>query len=347
MISSPDLAASRSRLADWLELRALFSNHGSGEADIASIARLTSDDHRDREIDESGGIAEEEILESGLEEAISRVSEEVGERSQSLTADYPFNVTTEPFRLSLKDVTQFNAAQSTYLFLLLMSAARDRTLPKSEKLAGLIRDGRTLFHACASVGVAGLLRNGHTFWFGWPRPDGANFLTALEQLCNEIGCGKAKDHIPAGLPDQAKDDNVDVVGWPQARKQRCGSLIVLCQATTGDNWDTKSIIPHIQAFKAWFELHPYALATASIALPFPAHHEVPEHPEEGFQAALYNALNRIESKNGVLIDRLRIVEAVSDVSADQIGRGHIAGMEKIAGLGTWVDEAIKAISLAE
>ena len=343
MISSPDLANSRSRLADWLELRALFSNHGAGEADLASVARLTSDDHREREVDETGSLADEEILESDLEDTIVRVSEEIGERLQTLGAEYPFSVTTQPFRLTLKSTTELKPPQWTYLFLLLISAERDKSLPKSETLAALIRKGRTLFHACASIGVAGLLRNGHTFWFGSPRPDGANFLAALAQLCSELSFGKAKDHIPAGLPEQPKDDNVDVVGWPRFRQQRGGNLIVLCQAATGDNWDTKSIIPHIQAFKAWFDVHPYALATASIALPFPAHHEVAEHPEEGFQAALHNALNRAESRNGILIDRFRIVEAVLDVSADQTSRGTVAGIEKLTDIELWVSDAMEAI----
>jgi len=344
MISSPDLMNSRSRLADWVELRALFSDHGAGEADLASIGRLTSDNHRDREVDETGSVTEEEILESDLEETLVRVSEEVGERLLALNTEYPFNVITQPFRLILKEVRHFSPAHWTYLFLLLMSAQRDKALPSSSRLEQLVRNGRTLFHACASIGVAGLLRNGHTFWFGSPRPDGANFLTALEQLCHEIGYGKAKDAVPPGLPVHAQDDYIDVIGWPRSRKQRYGNLIVLCQAATGANWDAKSIIPHIQAFKAWFDLHPYAMATASIALPFPAHHEVLEHPEQGFEAALHNALNRIENRNGVLIDRLRIVEAVSDVNSDQASRGKVAGVEQIAALEDWVRNTMQEIS---
>jgi hypothetical protein len=346
MIASPDLTNTRSRLADWLELRALFSNHGAGEADLASIARLTSDDHRDREIDEAGTVTEDEILELGLEETIARVSEEAGERSDALGAAYPFVITKRPFLLTVNDLRHLSPPQWTYLFLLLMSAYRDKSLPSSSQLAELVRVGRTLFHACASVGVAGLLRNGHTFWFGFPRPEGTNFLAALEQLCSEIGYGKAKDHIPPGLPERPQDDELDVVGWPKFRKQRYGNLIVLCQAATGDNWDTKSIIPHIQAFKAWFVMAPYALATPSIALPFPAHHEVSEHPEQGFQIALYNALARIELRNGVVIDRLRIVESVLDAGVDEGQHGRIAGIEKIDELKAWVSSAMHAISSA-
>jgi hypothetical protein len=68
MISSPDLKASRSRIADWLELRALFSEHGAGAADVASVLRLASDDHRLREVDETGSVVEEEITDIDTEE---------------------------------------------------------------------------------------------------------------------------------------------------------------------------------------------------------------------------------------------------------------------------------------
>ncbi len=62
MISSPDMRNSRSRLADWLELRALFGERGAGEADLASVLRLASDDHRDREVDDTGEVIEDRPL---------------------------------------------------------------------------------------------------------------------------------------------------------------------------------------------------------------------------------------------------------------------------------------------
>src|SRR5690242_20378755 len=125
MIASPDLADSRSRLADWLEVRAIFSSHGAGEADIASVARLTSDDHRDREVDESGAVVEEEILDASVEEHLARVSEEIGYRDASLGAEYPFNVETSPLHLTVKPTEGLTAANWSYLFMLLLSAERD------------------------------------------------------------------------------------------------------------------------------------------------------------------------------------------------------------------------------
>jgi hypothetical protein len=232
------------------------------------------------------------------------------------------------------------------LFLLLLSGERDKLLPSSDKIAALVRKGRVLFHACASIGVAGLLRNANTVWFGWPRPDGAGFLTALANLCERMGYGKAKQQIPAGLPTDAKDDQIDVIGWRTFRDQRNGNLLILCQAATGQSWDEKSIVNHVDAFRQWFDLSPYALATASIALPFPAHHEVNEYPEEGFQAARHNAALRSQSRHGVLIDRLRIVEAVFDVTGDSRRTGEVMGLDKLPELKGWVSDALVAIKEA-
>jgi hypothetical protein len=80
MISTPDLKGTRSRLADWLELCALFTQRGAGEADLASVLRLTSDDHRERQADETGHIVEEEILDADNDETMDRVSEEIAHR---------------------------------------------------------------------------------------------------------------------------------------------------------------------------------------------------------------------------------------------------------------------------
>lgn len=345
MISSPDLTDTRSRLADWLELRTIFSNNGAGEADLLSVARLTSDDHRDRESDEFGVVVEEEILDQGPEEILARVSEEIGHREQSLASEYPFNV-TRPFRLALKPLAELTEAHWTYLFLLLLSGQRDKALPASEKIAELTRQGRVLFHACASIGVAGLLRNGATYWFGSPRPDGMPFLTALASVCEKLGYGKAKEYIPAGLPTQPQDDGIDVIGWRRYRDARNGGLLVLCQAATGNNWDEKSVMGAVETFRAWFDKEPYAKATGSIAVPFPANHDVGEHPAEGYEAAVYNALHRSQSKHGVLIDRGRIVEAVVDVVADKKNADAVGGLEKLSELEKWVRETITAVKEA-
>jgi len=228
----------------------------------------------------------------------------------------------------------------------MMSGAGDKVFVHPAEIDSLVRKGRTLFHACASVGVAGLLRNAETVWFGFPRNDRSGFLQALQNLCERIGCGKTKERIPPGFPEKPKDDEIDIVGWRAYRGRRSGNLIVLCQAATGLNWTDKSILTQIDVFKEWFDVKPYAKATGAIAIPFPAYHEICECPEDGFDVAMHNGIDRAQSRLGVLIDRLRIVEAVQGINGEEAQSANIDGIEKLPELKQWVSDAIAAIKNA-
>lgn len=340
MIASPDAGETRSRLADWIELQAMVSSHGAGQSDIKRLARLESDAPRERDAE---GL-EEEILESSVEELLDRIAQEIDFRAQALGTEYAFEV-HRPFRIILKPAADLTTSHWTYLFLLLLTGETAHALPKSDELSKLIGSGRTLFHACASIGVAGILRNAETVWFGWPRPhaDVAKFSAALQDLCRKMGWGAPKDPPPPGLPSNPKDDGIDIVGWRRYRDRRNGTMVVLCQAATGNNWDEKSVLTHVGAFRQWFATEIYSHAMGAIALPFPAHHELGEYPESGYESARLNYMHRKEAQHGVLIDRLRIVEAVHDVSqggaTDVIG-----GYDKIPELKIWVEQVLAAMT---
>ncbi|MGH8531523.1 MAG: hypothetical protein ACREV1_02055 [Gammaproteobacteria bacterium] len=347
MISGPDLAAPRSHLADWLEICAVFSPHGAGQANISSLYRKSGDEDHFFEPDEDGEILDAEIVNRDLEDNSDRIADEVGSRATALGDDYPFLVSLRPFHLKLKcEFEDLSLPSCVYLFLLLMSGAGDKVFVHSAEIDSLMRKGRTLFHACASVGVAGLLRNAETVWFGFPREDRSGFLQALQNLCERFGCGKAKERIPPGFPAKPKDDEIDIVGWRAYRGRRNGNLIVLCQAATGLNWKDKSILTQIDAFKEWFDIKPYAKATGAIAIPFPAYHEVCEYPEDGFDVAMHNAIDRAQSRLGVLIDRGRIVEAVQGINDEEAQSANIDAIEKLPELKQWVSDAIAAINAA-
>ncbi len=344
MISAPDLAAPRSQLADWLEICAVFASHGAGQATIASLHRKSGDEGHIAEPDAEGDRVDDEIVSLDLEELSDRIAEEIGSRATTLGEDYPFAVIRIPFHLQLKGpIEQLSQPSWVYLFLLLMSAAGDKLFVQPSKIDSLVRTGRTLFHVCASVGVAGLIRNAETEWFGFPRADGSNFLKALEKLCQRLGCGKAKTAVPPGLPVQAKDNEVDIIGWRAYKDRLNGNLVILCQAATGINWDKKSLVHHLGAFRDWFDVRPYAQATGAIAIPFPAYHYVCECPESGFRVAVHNAVDRHHQRLGVLIDRARIVEAAQIVGEDDANSGKIGGIDRLPDLKQWVTETVAAI----
>ena len=342
MISSPDNAASRSSFADWIELRAIIYG-GSGQASIAGAERFNSDYLRERERDDaSNEMVEEEILESQLEARIAAVSDEIAFRMDALGDVYPFEVKLSPRRIKLKATLEdLGLPEQLYIFMLLMTGGRDKicALPAEKQHLG-----RTLFHVCASYGVAGLIRGGKTYWFGHPRPAQIGFLDALQELCCQMGWGNAKTAVPPGLPELPKDDGVDIVGWRLFGDRRVSGLVILCQAATGSDWEGKSITTCLSSFLDWFDSRPYCCATPSLAVPFPAHHEVTEPQDSSYELAVHNALYRLQGKLGVILDRLRIVEGVRDAASDSATVGRTAGAEKLPELRTWVSETVKAVA---
>jgi hypothetical protein len=335
IISSPDLTAPRSVLADWIEITALLRERAAGAGDLDSLYRLNSDDdRRRRHLDD--GVAEEEIVELAREELSSRVGEEIEFRARALGELYPFTVVSNPFRVTVRREAN-STAHSAYLFMLLMSANHYGFLPANREIRASIDFGRRLFHICASIGVAGLLRRGKTYWFGFPRPDKSNFANALADLSTKIGYAKAFAPAPAGLPVAAKDDQVDVIGWRAYGDRRIGTMVVVCQAATGDDWDSKSVQHHLQAFLDWFERVPYRQAMGSLAVPFPGHHEVDEPVGDTFETALSNALSRLNSRHGVVLDRLRITESIPALVGEGNGWEDVAGHAEVRTLQEWID----------
>ncbi|MGR4893209.1 hypothetical protein ACIPPQ_19430 [Sphingopyxis sp. LARHCG72] len=319
-----------------MELTALLRARVSGSGDLESLLRLNSDN--DRELTPTGDEPlEEEIAETRRDALLARVSEEISFRERALGPDYPFEVVGDPLRISLKE--DVNAtSHAAYLFMLMMTGLKDKLLPTSPAIVSRTGRGRTLFHICASIGVAGVLRDGHTYWFGFPRPDKSVFGKALEDLCSKLGFGRAKNPPPPGLPIAAKDDQIDVVGWRAFRDRRNGTLLIICQAATGNDWDTKSVKPHLGAFTDWFDQSPYREAMASLAVPFPVHHEVDDRDGEDYDEAVFNALQRLNHRHGVVLDRLRITESVSPIASDAEAAQRIGGYNGMNVLVDWIDQ---------
>lgn len=332
---SPGPDATRSALADWLELTAFLRGRTAGSGDLDSLLRLNSDN--DRELISSGEVAiEEEIAETRREALVARVAEEISFRERTLEADYPFEVEGDPLRLKMRDM-QNHTSHPVYLFMLLMTGFKDRLLPRNAALDSRIGNGRTLFHHCASFGVAGLLEDGHTYWFGWPRPDKAPFASALEDLCGRLGFGRPKIPPPPGLPTMAKDDQIDVIGWRAFRDKRNSTLFVICQAATGNNWTEKSVHSHLGAFTEWFERSPYKLAMSSLAVPFTVHHEVDDQDGEDYDEAVFEVLQRLNHQHGVVLDRLRITECIGPILARGNAPDRMGGFAGISVLSDWIE----------
>ena len=344
MIIAPDPSSSRSALADWIEITAFLRGRAAGAGDLDSLLRLNSDNDRERPLAGSQ-VVEEEIAETPREDLALRVADEIGFRLSALGDDYPFEVLSNPLRVKLKQVRN-DSSHDAYLFMLLMTACRDHRFKSDDAVGSTVAAGRTLFHICASLGVAGMIKGGNTFWFGWPRPDKSNFAAALNQLSGKLGFSSAKDPPPPGLPTAAKDDQIDVVGWRSYGDRRTGTLVVICQAATGNDWDGKSVTPHLLAFTDWFDRAPYRLATPCLAVPFPVHHEVDDRDDEDYEEAVFNALQRLNGRHGVMLDRLRITESVVPVINRPTVNETVGGFAGVAVFNDWIERLLPQIAAA-
>jgi len=340
LITAPGKNSTRSAIADWLEIRALLG-FDSGSSIVMAVASTEGEDHGidEDDLDEDTEI---EIAESGLENELDAVAYELGFRSDALGDMYPFEYAALPsghFGLTLKMVED-NQAHQMYIFMLLISAARDKRISLPDKdLVPFMSQAGTLFHVCASIGVAGLMHSGRTFWFGFPRPDGSNFLNALKNLSDRLAFSKPKSRIPIGMSGQAKDEEIDIVGWRPFVDNRLGGLLVLCQAASGNNWSAKSIISAVPSFsKTFFNQGPYGYGVGAMAMPFMAHHEVElasKDIDEDFEEACYNRLWKTHSGFGVILDRIRIVQATRDVFDRADHTDAVAGIEKYPDVIAW------------
>lgn len=163
MLSVPDETVHRTKVADWIELKAISSPDGRvGFGTLISATALTEDEQREN-------IADEDRAE---EQLVLRVQAEIARRLNNVGSDYPFRIDDQGHALQF--VTPVTEAGSVYLFCLFLSHAFDRTiLPK--KLAPKVTNGiRDLFQACATIAAGGYVK-GPSVSFGFPRPDGATF----------------------------------------------------------------------------------------------------------------------------------------------------------------------------
>ena len=340
MITAPGTNSTLSAIADWLEIRALLG-FDSGSSIVMAVASTEGEDHGfdEDDVDEE---TEVEIAESGLENELDAVAYELGFRSDALGEMYPFRYEKLPsghFSLTLA-MAEENHAHQMYIFMLLISAARDKRISLPE--AGLVpfmSQAGTLFHVCASIGVAGLMHSGRTFWFGFPRPDGSNFLDALKNLSAGLAFSKPKSQIPVGMSAQAKDEEIDIVGWRPFVDNRIGGLMILCQAASGNNWSAKSIISAVPSFsKTFFNQGPYGYGVGAMAMPFMAHHEIElatKDIDEDFEEACYNRLWKTHSGFGVILDRIRIVQSTRDVFERDDHNEAVAGIDKYPDVIAW------------
>jgi hypothetical protein len=315
-----DPAATRSVIADWVEL-ALETSSVSVITDSA-IRRAESvreepenGVHTDSE---TGEMLEEEILESSRDRLVDAVWQELTYRQRVLGAVYPYVIKARGHGWTLSRRAGGDAAlragRLAYRFCLLDSALRYGLIvkvsgrePEHDQLA---KDVAGQFQALSFVGAHRLI-GGKAHWFGWPRPDGSNFPSALAALVKAVGHGKVKDKPPAYSTAAEKDGTIDLVIWRGFGDSRYGSCIVYGQVASGSNWMNKPIKAFIGGrFFDWFEDKPSENYLPALFIPFPLHERVKEKNGISFDEVAIHQARSYEMDYGTIVDRLRLAELV-------------------------------------
>lgn len=251
-------------IADWFEFYVLKSEYRT--ASFHDIQRMW-DRRRNSEESAPDGRRDNSVARDGDELFLEMVLSEIRDRIFCLGAAYPFEFNVSAESLRLKDESQ--VGHSVYLFCLLLSNAKKAEIFELEifsyELTNYVRD---LFQACSTWAAASAV-GGSACSFGFPRPDGSNFLDKLREVYAQFGEGKVRDEPLPGVSSSPKDEGIDVIAWAHRPDGAAGRHYVLGQVATGGNWPSKSIVEYIRPLHDnWFSESPPSVATAALFIPY-------------------------------------------------------------------------------
>ncbi|MGB6688767.1 MAG: hypothetical protein WBE76_13095 [Terracidiphilus sp.] len=335
MLAIPDESCHRTKIADWLELKAIESPDGRvGFGTLIAAAALTENEQEENIADED---AEEDRL-------VEDVQEEIARRRESIGDDYPFRIDENGQALRL--IKPFTKAGSIYLFCLFLSHAFDRTIvPK--KLAPRVTNGeRDLFQACSTVAAGGYVQ-GPAISFGWPRPDGSTYLRALKRVYSLFGDGTPHKRARPAASQAVKDNGVDIIAWRRAPDELPGTLYMVAQVASGVDWVDKSVVTYRRHFHDyWFERKPGSPTTDAMFMPFGLE---PDLPGDGtpYKEVLVDHLQGIGYKFGLLFYRDRIARHFGDgMRLIEAGETQIERHENLPKIVKWVNNYSKRLQSA-
>ena len=168
-----------------------------------------------------------------------------------------------------------------------------------------------VFQAVAVEAAAGVL-GGESFSFGWPRPDGSAFLSALREVSRRLGLGTPLESVPLWSKGQEKDAGIDVIAWRGFADRRPGKLVLFGQVASGRDWTGKSVKTKASKFlMSWFSRQPTKHFVPAIFIPFPQHHDCAGRDDHAFETVAADEAWFREQEFGLVIDRLRIVDTAA------------------------------------
>jgi hypothetical protein len=300
VLSIPDRNSHKTKLADWLELSCVCAPDGRiGFGTLVSASDMSRDEQPE-------DITEDDLWEDDL---VISAQEEIDNRLKCIGDDYPFRVTESGDAMGLLE--NLTGAGAVYLFCLFLSHAVDRDIIPASLAPQVDNAARDLFQVCATIAAAGYVK-GNAISFGWPRPQGDDFLQALNRVYHLIGDGLPHATLRPAAPEEAKDDGIDVIAWRPQPDGLAGMQYLLGQVASGDNWKGKSVVAVADAFHDyWFERPPASKHENAMFMPFclePQGHDDGSTPQE----LLVDHMQRLTHKFGTLFYRYRMAHHAAE-----------------------------------
>lgn len=316
-LQAPPFDASPQLFTDWLELKAASSS--ATAVWLVDVERAWEASRASEDTDFEGQAQE-------FEEWVRPVIACIERRSRILQHAYPFVLDDEGAALSYVGVLdEEHVGHSVYLLCLILSSVPEsEILDKTREV--IPHSARDRFQACAAWAAAAVI-GGCSSAFGWPRPDGSDFLDALCKVYHDAMRDKestVRDSAPPGASGAEKDGGIDVVAWRPRIDSSAGKVYLLGQVATGKNWVDKSILEYIFALHAnWFSFSPVSTAIPAMFIPYSI------EPQHG--ASMEDQLRMHTSRFGILVYR--------DVLARYAQEGYEMGQANVAMVDRLDDQA--------
>lgn len=217
--SVPGISANISELADFLEIKCLFSDEQSYSISSArSALAISSDEYRNEGIE-----SEDDAILRRLEDTL----QEIEERIRRSNNKYPFSTERNQIRLNRLS----SAFDYVYLYLLLATRINMGT----ERITNEI-DGALLFEELSShVAKSYFGKNSNSIIFGTSTRDARSFREKIQYLLNSLNEGGTFKE-PIGSTGKQNDGKLDIVVWKPFKDNRGSKLIGLGQCKTGTSW---------------------------------------------------------------------------------------------------------------
>ena len=313
-------------ICDWFELYTLSSEFHS--ASFSELSRMWDKRRNSEDLDFQASIGSEE------DEFLETIYQTVRERINYLDSCYPFNFSDNGEEL-IFNKDGLNDGSTIYIFCLFISNTNNEVIFDDDSFFTINNQVRDLFQACATWAAAGEVQ-GHSYSFGFPRPDHSGFLPKLASIYQQFCDGKVRSTPLPGVSISPKDEEIDIIAWRPRQDKAPGTYYILGQVASGNNWLDKSITGAIEAFHAnWFEIQPASRSIPAMFIPFVI---IPTNKE-----TVQDRISVLTRRFGSLFYRYRIPFLAK--KGLELGRAHedltIERVDDIHKISVWVQEVIE------